>query len=240
MVVTRFSSRSWTAFSMADSYGYRPGKSAKEALGVRGSDAGVMIGCSISTSKPFSTRSITPLDARGSNGTRRARGRFCTSKMAQRAQAWRTVVSLSGLRERRKVVSSANLANLYLHYAFDLWIGFGSFPASRSALRGRCDLHCRSEVKLTSERRDRAALRCLFLDVASAEDDDRLLLRCRRKGTYPTVQFDFSRYTFRPREVRRNDGVSFRFQPRNQREVSPRYPSDDAKLAPPSPKRSHT
>jgi RNA-directed DNA polymerase len=58
MVVTRFLQPVLEPRFHADSYGYRPKKSAKDALSVARSDAGATTGCSILTSKPFSTRSI--------------------------------------------------------------------------------------------------------------------------------------------------------------------------------------
>ena len=49
----------WNQHFHPDSYGYRPGKSAIEAVGQRASGAGAMTGCSISTSKASSTTSTT-------------------------------------------------------------------------------------------------------------------------------------------------------------------------------------
>jgi RNA-directed DNA polymerase len=97
-------------------------------------------------------------------------------------------------------VISPLLANLFLHYVFDVWLGkhFTGVPFERYADDIVC--HCRSEQE---------ALRLLqvlerrFADCGlQLHPEKTKLVYCKdsnRKGEYPVCQFDFLGYTFRPR-----------------------------------------
>ena len=110
-------------------------------------------------------------------------------------------------------VISPLLANLFLHYAFDLWMRrmFPRVPFERYADDAIC--HCRSEREALTLRDelDRRFAGCGL--VLHAEKTK--VVYCKdtnRKGSYPIHQFDFLGYTFRPRLVKwRGDlyGVSF-------------------------------
>jgi group II intron reverse transcriptase/maturase len=117
------------------------------------------------------------------------------------------------------------LANLFLHYAFDMWMrrNHPAVPFERGACAraGRrpdpwaddAICHCRSEAQA---RALRASLERRFVEcrltlhpektkIVYCKDDD-------RRGDYPDQKFDFLGYTFRPRLSRRRRGsfgVSF-------------------------------
>jgi len=107
-------------------------------------------------------------------------------------------------------VVSPLLANLYLHYAFDLWMGreFPNIPFERYADDVIC--HCRNEAQ-AQRLKDAIAQRFLACrlelhpqktKVAFCKDDNRL-------GTYPVVQFDFLGYGFQPRSAMNRRGQMF-------------------------------
>ncbi len=94
------------------------------------------------------------------------------------------------------------LANLFLHYALDRWLAthYPSIPFCRYADDGI--LHCRSEgeAKMLRERLD-ARLRDCGLEL---HPDKTRVVYCKdskRPGTYEHVQFDFLGHAFRPRRI---------------------------------------
>ena len=111
-------------------------------------------------------------------------------------------------------VISPLLANLFLHYAFDLWMrrNYPDIPFERYADDAIC--HCRSEAqaRTLSASLERRFAECgLTLHpektkIVYCKDDD-------RRGTYPDQKFDFLGYTFRPRLSRRRQGFGVSFSP---------------------------
>ncbi|WP_200343339.1 group II intron reverse transcriptase/maturase [Rhodovibrio sodomensis] len=110
-------------------------------------------------------------------------------------------------------VISPLLANLYLHYAFDQWMRrtYPDIPFERFADDVIC--HCRSEAQATAlwaSLDGRLAACGLTLHpgktkIVYCKDED-------RRGDHPNQAFDFLGYTFRPRLARRRGGrigVSF-------------------------------
>jgi len=99
-------------------------------------------------------------------------------------------------------VISPCLANLFLHYAFDLWMGrsFPSIPFERYADDLIC--HCKSAEEaqaLWSALRERFAACRLELHPQKTR-----LVYCKdanRRGVYPNQSFDFLGYEFRPRSA---------------------------------------
>jgi len=97
-------------------------------------------------------------------------------------------------------VVSPILSNLFLHYAFDLWMKrtHPDIPWCRYADDGL--VHCRTEQEaeaLKAELQARLAECQLEMHptktrIVYCKDD-------RRKGSYPNVKFDFLGYEFRPR-----------------------------------------
>ena len=100
-------------------------------------------------------------------------------------------------------VISPVLSNLFMHYAFDVWMTrtHPDLPWCRYADDGV--VHCRTE-------RDALALRAAL--AARLEEcglqmhpDKTRIVNCKdgsRTGRYPRTQFDFLGYTFRPRLVK--------------------------------------
>src|SRR6516165_5734231 len=101
----------------------------------------------------------------------------------------------------RGVVSPV-LANLFLHYAFDRWIGrcFPSIPFERYADDIIC--HCRSEAEA---RRLWNALEVRFRTCRLVLHPTKTkLVYCKdtnRDGDFPVQSFDFLGYAFRPRRA---------------------------------------
>ena len=99
-------------------------------------------------------------------------------------------------------VISPLLANLFLHYAFDTWMtrAFPHIPFERYADDAIC--HCKSADEaraLRSALADRFAVCKLVLHPEKTK-----IVYCKdvnRKGDYPDISFDFLGYQFRARKV---------------------------------------
>ena len=95
------------------------------------------------------------------------------------------------------------LANLFLHYAFDLWMRrtHPDLPWCRYADDGL--VHCRTEREAEGLRADlQARLAECRLEL---HPDKTKIVYCkdgRRQGEHPNVSFDFLGYAFRPRLVK--------------------------------------
>jgi RNA-directed DNA polymerase len=108
-------------------------------------------------------------------------------------------------------VVSPILANLFMHYTFDLWMArtFPELPWCRYADDGL--VHCRVEHEAE---RVKAALQARLAEChLEMHPTKTRIVYCRdgkRRGKYPNVKFDFLGYCFRPRLVRRSqDGILF-------------------------------
>lgn len=102
------------------------------------------------------------------------------------------------------------LANVFMHYAFDRWLT-RAFPAV--AFERYADdavIHC---VSRRQAEQVLAALHARMVDVGlQLHPDKTRVVYCRdsnRRGDFPHTSFTFLGYTFRPREARRADGVKF-------------------------------
>jgi RNA-directed DNA polymerase len=101
-------------------------------------------------------------------------------------------------------VISPVLANLFMHYAFDLWMArtHPELPWCRYADDGL--VHCRTEQEakaLKAELQTRLAECHLEMHPTKTK-----IVYCKdnnRQGKYPNVTFEFPGYCFRPRLVRR-------------------------------------
>jgi len=102
------------------------------------------------------------------------------------------------------------LANLFLHYAFDVWMrrNFPSIPFERYA--DDAVVHCRSKRQAESVL---SAIRGRFAEcglelhptktrIVYCKDDD-------RRGEHEHVAFDFLGYTFQPRRAKNRSGKFF-------------------------------
>ena len=97
-------------------------------------------------------------------------------------------------------VVSPVLANLFLHYAFDCWMQreYPGILFERYADDAIC--HCASEAQALELRQALETEVCgVPATAAPAKDQDRLLQGCQSPGEYPERSFDFLGYTFRPR-----------------------------------------
>jgi group II intron reverse transcriptase/maturase len=101
-------------------------------------------------------------------------------------------------------VVSPILANTFLHYAFDLWMArtYPDLPWCRYADDGL--VHCRSEKEALALK---AALHARLAEChLELHPTKTRIVYCRdgrRRREYPNVKFDFLGYCFRPRLVRR-------------------------------------
>jgi len=107
-------------------------------------------------------------------------------------------------------VVSPSLANLFLHYAFDRWMRehYPEIAFERYADDAIC--HCRSEAQA---RRLRDALEQRFAECKlQLHPQKTKIVYCKdwkRRGSYPEQQFDFLGYTFRPRKAKSRAGKLF-------------------------------
>ncbi|HZD21876.1 MAG TPA: group II intron reverse transcriptase/maturase [Acidimicrobiia bacterium] len=102
------------------------------------------------------------------------------------------------------------LANLYLHYAFDLWMRrtFPSVPFERYA--DDAIAHCATEAQAEGVRE--AIGRRLAECGLTLHPDKTRVVYCKqegRPGSYEHVSFDFLGYTFRPRKAKNKTGQFF-------------------------------
>ncbi len=107
-------------------------------------------------------------------------------------------------------VISPLLANLYLHYTFDMWMSREYPEVKFERYADDILVHCRSErqamwLKTTIERR----LNQCKLSLNARKTKIVYCKRSSRKNVYPQVKFDFLGYTFRPRLARNREGECF-------------------------------
>jgi len=99
-------------------------------------------------------------------------------------------------------VVSPVLANLYMHYVFDVWMTrtFPNAPWCRYADDGL--VHCHSEQEAQAIKAALAArLAECHLELHPLKTRIVYCKDSNRRGDYPTTKFDFLGYTFRPRSV---------------------------------------
>ncbi len=107
-------------------------------------------------------------------------------------------------------VASPVLANLFLHYVFDLWMkrNYPLLPFCRYADDGI--VHCRTE---SEARVLRKALEERFKECKlELHPEKTRIVYCKnsnRRKDYPVVSFDFLGFTFRPRFVKNRGGKYF-------------------------------
>ena len=107
-------------------------------------------------------------------------------------------------------VVSPLLANLFLHYAFDRWMAehYPQAPFERYA--DDAIVHCRKEVQ-AQEIRNAIAARLKECGLELHPDKTKVVY-CKddlRRRTYPNEKFDFLGYTFRPRRSKNREGKHF-------------------------------
>ena len=195
-----------------DSYGYRPGKSALDAVGQ-------------ARQRCWQFDWVIDLDIKGFFDNidhellmRAVRKHVKESWVVLYISRWLTAPAQDEegrLTERGKGtpqggVISPLLANLFLHYVFDVWMRskYPHLPFERYA--DDAITHCRTETEAQEVRAAIAArmeecrleLHPEKTKVVYCKDED-------RRRTYPNEKFDFLGYTFRPRRSKNRFGKYF-------------------------------
>ena len=196
----------------ADSYGYRPGKSAHQAI-------------EVTRKRCWWHDWVLEFDIRGlfdniDHGLlMKAVRRHTDCKwVLLYIERWLTAPMQNedgALRRRDRGtpqggVISPLLANLFLHYAFDRWMAanFPKVPFCRYADDGL--IHCRS-LRQAHYLKNRLAHRLKECGLELHPDKTKVVY-CRdihRQEEYETIQFDFLGYTFRPRRSKDRYGRVF-------------------------------
>jgi RNA-directed DNA polymerase len=191
---------------LPDSYGYRPRKSALDAVGV-------------TRERCWKYDWVLEFDIRGLFDNidhelllRAVRKQVKCNWALIYIERWlKAPMEQDGIRKERTLgtpqggVISPILSNLFLHYTFDLWMKrtHPGLPWCRYADDGL--VHCRAEQEaeaLKAELRARLAECHLELHPTKTK-----IVYCRdgkRKGTYSNVKFDFLGYCFRPRWIKKS------------------------------------
>jgi RNA-directed DNA polymerase len=195
-----------------DSYGYRPGKSALDAVGQ-------------ARQRCWRSDWIIDLDIKGffdnidQNLLMRAVKKHAKEKwIVLYIERWlqapiQEEVGRLIQRERgtpQGGVASPLLANLFLHYAFDRWIAAKYPQVQFERYADDAIVHCKTEVEAQEVRAAIAArleecrleLHPEKTKIVYCKDDD-------RRGTYPNEKFDFLGYTFQPRRSKNRKGKHF-------------------------------
>ena len=204
-VVKRLIETEIEAVFLADSYGYRPGRSALDAVGV-------------TRERCWHYDWVLEFDIKGLFDNidhtllLKALEKHVKCDWAMLyIKRWLTAPLQQGdgtLAERHQGtpqggVISPVLANLFLHYTFDVWMArhYPDNPWCRYADDGL--VHCRTEQEAQALR---AALDARFTQCALQMHPEKTkIVYCKdgsRKGRYPTTEFDFLGYTFRRRAVK--------------------------------------
>ncbi len=198
-------------FFLSDSYGYRPGKSAHQAL-------------EVTRKRCWRYNWVLEFDIKGlfdeiDHRLLMKAVKFHTdcSWIILYIERWLVApLSKDGTEIPRSKgvpqggVISPLLANLFLHYAFDTWMSrnFSGNPWARYADDGLVHCHTRKDAE-----RILGALRGRFTEcklelhstktrIVYCKDDD-------RKAVNPEIKFDFLGYTFRPRLAKNRFGKYF-------------------------------
>ena len=201
-----------------DSYGYRPGRSAKQAI-------------AITRKRCWQYDWVVEFDIKAAfdqidHGLllKAVRTHIREGWILLYVERWLTapfeIAEGEQLQRERGTpqggVVSPILMNLFMHYAFDVWMTrtYPDTPWCRYADDGL--VHCRTEHEAQAIK---AALDVRLLQCGlQLHPDKTKIVYCKdgqRKGTYPNTQFDFLGYTFRPRLVknRKRNSMFVNFTP---------------------------
>ena len=212
MVVKRYLEPILEPVFHEDSYGYRPGRSAHDALGV-------------ARQRCWSHDWVIDLDIKGFFDNidwgllmRAVRKHTDCKWVLLYIERWLqasvrmpdgTLVSRERGTPQGGVVSPL-LANLFLHYTFDCWMGKHHPEVKFERYADDVICHCASEAQAVHLR---AALEQRFADCKlELHPQKTKIAYCKdanRRGSYPQQQFDFLGYTFRPRPSMNRKGRLF-------------------------------
>ena len=195
-----------------DSYGYRPGRSAHDALAT-------------ARQRCWRRDWVLDLDVKGFFDNidwellmRAVRRHTNCSWVLLYIERWlkAPVRMPDGTQESREkgtpqgAVVSPILANLFLHYAFDRWMAerHPDIPFERYADDVIC--HCRSEAEALSLRQAlEARLAACKLELHPQKTKIVYCKDANRTGSHPVQSFDFLGFTFRPRQSMNRTGKLF-------------------------------
>ena len=205
MVVKQMIEPNLDAIFLADSYGYRPGKSALDAVGV-------------TRKRCWEYDWVLEFDIKGLFDNidhalllKAVRKHVTCPWAVLYIERWLTapMVMEDGTQVERTCgtpqggVVSPLLANLFLHYAYDLWMArtHPELPWCRYADDGL--VHCRTEQEAQAIMAElQARLAECHLEMHPTKTK---IVYCKdgsRNGKYPNRSFDFLGYCFRPRLVK--------------------------------------
>ena len=199
-------------YFLGDSYGYRPGKSAHQAL-------------DITRKRCWRYDWVLEFDIRGMFDNidhqllmKAVKKHTSDAWLLLYIERWITapvqqvdgsVVARDKGVQQGGVISPV-LSNLFMHYAFDTWMGRENpdLPWCRYADDGLA--HCRSQAEAEQlrsaleERLHECGLEMhpVKTKIVYCKDDD-------RRGSYPVTSFDFLSYTFRARRSKNKRGKHF-------------------------------
>ncbi len=195
-----------------DSYGYRPGRSALDAVGVarkRCWEFDWVIDLDIRTF--FDSLDHTLVERAVAHHTDNPWVRLYIARWLRAPVQWPD----GTLEPRTKGtpqggVVSPLLANLFLHYAFDLWMR-RSYPSIRfERYADDAIVHCRSRRQAEAVR---DAIRERFRQCGlELHPTKTRIVYCKdsdRRGEHEHVAFDFLGYTFQPRRAKNHRGKFF-------------------------------
>lgn len=212
MVVKQFLEPELEKHFHVDSYGYRQGKSAHEAIGR-------------ARERCWKSDWVLDLDIKGffdniPHDLMMQAVRHHTSEkwVLLYVERWlKAAVQLpdGSMQARDKGtpqggVISPLLANLFLHYAFDLWMKrtYPTIPFERYADDGICHCQTREDAEHL-----KGALEVRFRECGLELNAEKTkIVYCRdsnRREEYENISFDFLGYTFRPRRSKNGDGGFF-------------------------------
>lgn len=195
-----------------DSYGYRPGRNALDAVAacrVRCWDADWVLDLDITAfydSVPHEQILAAVDHHTGLRWIRLYVSRWLTAPMHQRDGTLQA-------RDRGTPQGSAIsplLTNMFMHYAFDTWLA-RNYPAV--TFERYCDdavVHCRSHEQAETVR-EAIAHRLAEFGLTLHPDKTRIVYcqDSKRRGRYPGVSFTFLGYDFRPRAATGRNGKRF-------------------------------
>ncbi len=203
MVVKQLIEPDLEAIFLPDSYGYRPNKSALDAVGV-------------TRERCWKFDWVVEFDIKGLFDNlphdlllKAVRKHVTCAWALLYIERWLTApLEKDGIRIERTCgtpqggVISPCLSNLFLHYAFDLWMTRTrpNLPWCRYADDGL--IHCHTEqeaIAVMAELQSRLAECGLEMHPTKSK-----IVYCKdgnRRGRYPTVMFDFLGYRFRPHKA---------------------------------------
>jgi RNA-directed DNA polymerase len=195
-----------------DSYGYRPGKSARQAIAQ-------------ARKRCWKYAWVVELDIKGFFDNidhvlllKAVRHHTQERWVLMYIERWLNapVQMLDGtLRERTRGtpqggVISPLLANLFLHYVFDRWMQrhYAGVPFERYADDAICHCHSQSQAQALMDALGQRFAQCgLELHPQKTQ-----IVYCKdvdRRGDYPKTNFDFLGFTFRPRLSKNRWGKTF-------------------------------